>query len=105
MIQAIASVVHLLADMMISPSFSLDSSSITTIGSPCAKADSASSNESKENPVRRGSSFTRTGRHGGVEPLSFRGEDGVETGIVMCICTTTQIGKYLRKGWTTALMF
>lgn len=91
MIQAIASVVHLLADMMISPSFSLDSSSITTIGWPCAKAASTSSIESKENSARCGSSSARTGRHGGVEPLSFRREDEVATGIVV------YDSKYLRR--------
>lgn len=70
---------------MISPSFSLDSSSMTTIGSPFANAASASSIESKENAVRCGGSFRRTGSHGGVEPLSFRREGDVATGIVVCI--------------------
>ena len=81
MIQAIASVVHLLADMMTSPSFSLDSSSMTTIGSPRANAASASSIVSKEKSVRCGGLVAGTGRHAGSEPLSF---DGDGTGIIVC---------------------
>lgn len=62
---------------------------MTTIGSPCAKAVSASSIESKENAVRCGSSFTRTGYHGGGVGLIREGD--VATGIVVCL-SSTQIG-------------
>lgn len=64
-IHAIFSVVHWLAEMMRSPSFSRVSSSITTKNSPAAKAASASDMASNANAVRCGAPMTSVGRHRG----------------------------------------
>jgi len=75
-IQAIFSVVHWLAAMMRSPSFSLFSSSITTKNSPAANAASASSMESNAKASRMGASLTSVGRQSGVSGVGSRDGGG-----------------------------